>query len=261
MVLETQALDLARESNDNIKDEIWHELAQVQYVRWQQESAEQLQSQQQLQERMQQVLQLQHCREAAAQVLNCMTSIESRTSCCKCLRYYNWLLWHLRSVCRTTDSHQFCIVGVHMRMDTLTLCAHLQGPHLLALTFACIAACVAGTGCQCCLCTHLLLPPLQGAPPNVQQDQMLEREALGQVFQAAEQGLTAGEPASAFTCPLSMEVFRDPVMSPSGLSYERSALLEHLSKVRHHVRKLFALLTGQMVACFMADMLLECVVN
>ena len=62
---------------------------------------------------------------------------------------------------------------------------------------------------------------------------MLEHEALGQVFQAATQGLAAGEPASAFTCPLTMEVFRDPVMSPSGLSYERSALLEHLNKVRY----------------------------
>ena len=29
-----------------------------------------------------------------------------------------------------------------------------------------------------------------------------------------------------------MEVFRDPVMTPSGLSYERSALMEHLRKVR-----------------------------
>ena len=81
MILGTQALDLAREGNDNIKDEIWHELAQVQYVRWQQESAEQLQSQDQLQERIQQVLQLQHCQEAAAQVLTCMTSVDSCASC------------------------------------------------------------------------------------------------------------------------------------------------------------------------------------
>ena len=63
---------------------------------------------------------------------------------------------------------------------------------------------------------------------------MLEYEALRQIFQAAKQGLTAGELASAFTCPITMEVFRDPVMTPSGLSYERYALLEHLNKVRHH---------------------------
>ena len=118
-------------------------------------------------------------------------------------------------------------------IDVLALCAHVHGSHLLALMSACIAAHVAGPSCQHCLCRHLWLPPLQGAPSNVHQNQMLEREALGQVFQAAKQGLAAGEPASAFTCPLTMEVFRDPVMSPSGLSYERSALLEHLNKARH----------------------------
>lgn len=80
----------------------------------------------------------------------------------------------------------------------------------------------------------MLLLPLQGAAPDVQRDQMLESKVLDQVFLAAKQSITAGEPASAFTCPLTMEVFRDPVMAPSGLSYERSALLEHLRKVRHH---------------------------
>jgi len=137
-----QALDLARECNDNIKDEIWHELAQVQYMHWEQETATRLQAQQQLQERMQQLLQLQHHQQAAA----------------------------------------------------------------------------------------------QGAPADSHQDQMGERAALDQVFQAAKQSLTAGEPASAFTCPLTMEVFRDPVMAPSGLSYERSALLEHLRKVGRLIR-------------------------
>lgn len=102
-----------------------------------------------------------------------------------------------------------------------------------------------------------LLSLLQGAPANVQQCQMLECEALGQVFQAAQQGLTAGEPASAFTCPITMEVFRDPVMSPSGLSYERSALLAHLSKVRHHQIQLPSH-SMAVFACNTADMLLMC---
>ncbi|CAL5229583.1 g12939 [Coccomyxa viridis] len=39
------------------------------------------------------------------------------------------------------------------------------------------------------------------------------------------------EPDNAFTCRLTMEVFREPVITPSGLSYEQSALQEHLSKV------------------------------
>lgn len=66
-----QALDLAQEGDDSVKDEIWHELAQVQYIRWKKGSAEELQSQQLLQERMQQVLQVQHRHEATAQVCDC----------------------------------------------------------------------------------------------------------------------------------------------------------------------------------------------
>ncbi len=60
---------------------------------------------------------------------------------------------------------------------------------------------------------------------------MQEVSDLDQVFESARHSLKAGEPAAAFTCPLTMEVFRDPVMTPSGLSYERSALVEHLRKV------------------------------
>lgn len=120
-----QALEGARQKDDNIKDEIWHELAQVQYLCWEQESAAAFQKQQLLQGRMHNLLQQQHNQELAAQ----------------------------------------------------------------------------------------------------------EVGDLDQVFESARQGLKAGEPAAAFTCPLTMEVFRDPVMTPSGLSYERSALVEHLKKV------------------------------
>ena len=35
-----------------------------------------------------------------------------------------------------------------------------------------------------------------------------------------------------FTCPLTMETFRDPAITKYGQSYERAVLLEHLSKVR-----------------------------
>lgn len=37
---------------------------------------------------------------------------------------------------------------------------------------------------------------------------------------------------SVFTCPLTMETFRDPAITKYGQSYERAVLLEHLSKVR-----------------------------
>mmetsp|Transcript_32566 Transcript_32566/g.92349 ORF Transcript_32566/g.92349 Transcript_32566/m.92349 type:complete len:328 (-) Transcript_32566:313-1296(-) len=40
-----------------------------------------------------------------------------------------------------------------------------------------------------------------------------------------------GDIPPAYVCQLTMDIFRDPVMTPSGLSYERSALMEHLQKV------------------------------
>lgn len=40
-----------------------------------------------------------------------------------------------------------------------------------------------------------------------------------------------GDIPNAYICQLTMDVFRDPVMTPSGLSYERSALMEHMQKV------------------------------
>jgi len=39
---------------------------------------------------------------------------------------------------------------------------------------------------------------------------------------------TPGEVPSALTCPLTLSVFRDPVVTPSGCSYERAVLLQHL---------------------------------
>ena len=55
-----QALELARQGKDCIKDEIWHELAQVQYMHWQHDSAAQLRAQRALQDRMHCLLQQQH---------------------------------------------------------------------------------------------------------------------------------------------------------------------------------------------------------
>jgi STIP1 family protein 1 len=55
--------------------------------------------------------------------------------------------------------------------------------------------------------------------------------ALDRVFERAARADTRGEVPSAFTCPLTMEVFRDPVVSKSGHTYERAALTEHIAKV------------------------------
>lgn len=42
----------------------------------------------------------------------------------------------------------------------------------------------------------------------------------------------ADEADHVYTCTLTMEPFRDPVVTPDGNSFERTALLDHLKKVR-----------------------------
>lgn len=55
--------------------------------------------------------------------------------------------------------------------------------------------------------------------------------ALEQLFALASQQDKPKDPSNTFTCPLTMEIYRNPVTTPSGFSYEHSALVDHLNKV------------------------------
>lgn len=70
-------------------------------------------------------------------------------------------------------------------------------------------------------------PPQE--PPTLASDLSL----LASAFAAADALDARRDPPAEFCCPLTLEVFRDPVLGPCGHSYERSALLEHLAKVGH----------------------------
>lgn len=65
------------------------------------------------------------------------------------------------------------------------------------------------------------------------QDEGRERDEkdMGEMLHQLQVGDEAGDADFVFTCGLTMEPFRDPVISPDGNSYERSALIEHLHKV------------------------------
>ncbi len=67
-------------------------------------------------------------------------------------------------------------------------------------------------------------------------DEMRQRHSheaalLSRVFAEVGREDEEGSVAGPFTCQLTMEPFREPVITPSGLSYERSALIDHLNKV------------------------------
>lgn len=56
-------------------------------------------------------------------------------------------------------------------------------------------------------------------------------EALSQVFKRAAEDDTPTEIPDYLCCKITLEIFRDPVITPSGVSYERAVILEHLQKV------------------------------
>ncbi|KAH8940186.1 hypothetical protein BDL97_15G075500 [Sphagnum fallax] len=56
-------------------------------------------------------------------------------------------------------------------------------------------------------------------------------QTLSDVFEKASAPDRPAEVPDHFCCKITMDLFRDPVITPSGVTYERSALLEHLRKV------------------------------
>uniref|UniRef100_A0A7N0UGP5 E3 ubiquitin-protein ligase CHIP n=1 Tax=Kalanchoe fedtschenkoi TaxID=63787 RepID=A0A7N0UGP5_KALFE len=60
------------------------------------------------------------------------------------------------------------------------------------------------------------------------QDQL---EALRQVFNKAAEADTPTEIPDHLCCKITLDIYRDPVITPSGITYERKVLLDHLNKV------------------------------
>ncbi|CAI9107332.1 OLC1v1006663C3 [Oldenlandia corymbosa var. corymbosa] len=56
-------------------------------------------------------------------------------------------------------------------------------------------------------------------------------EALDRVFQKAAEDDIPTEIPDYLCCKITLDIFRDPVITPSGVTYERAVLLEHFQKV------------------------------
>ncbi|KAF9688436.1 hypothetical protein SADUNF_Sadunf02G0197000 [Salix dunnii] len=56
-------------------------------------------------------------------------------------------------------------------------------------------------------------------------------DLLGEVFRKAAEDDTPSEVPDYLCCKITLDIFRDPVITPSGVSYERAVLLDHLEKV------------------------------
>ncbi|KAE8712898.1 E3 ubiquitin-protein ligase CHIP [Hibiscus syriacus] len=60
---------------------------------------------------------------------------------------------------------------------------------------------------------------------------MKQLETLRQVFRKAGEADIPDEVPDHLCCKITLDIFCDPVISPSGVTYERSVILEHLQKV------------------------------
>ncbi|XP_009334273.1 E3 ubiquitin-protein ligase CHIP-like [Pyrus x bretschneideri] len=72
---------------------------------------------------------------------------------------------------------------------------------------------------------------VEGFLDEVATTYMKQLEALGRVFEKAAEADTPSEVPDYLCCKITLDIFRDPVITPSGVTYERSVIRHHLEKV------------------------------
>eukprot|EP00238_Polyblepharides_amylifera_P009940 CAMPEP_0196586860 /NCGR_PEP_ID=MMETSP1081-20130531/55823_1 /TAXON_ID=36882 /ORGANISM="Pyramimonas amylifera, Strain CCMP720" /LENGTH=271 /DNA_ID=CAMNT_0041908873 /DNA_START=234 /DNA_END=1049 /DNA_ORIENTATION=+ len=88
-------------------------------------------------------------------------------------------------------------------------------------------------------CAATELQQAQVRKESVEQQEAVEKglevtlESLKEVFRQASKDDTPEEIPDWCICKLTMEPFRDPIVTPCGFTYERSALFEHFDKLGH----------------------------
>lgn len=80
---------------------------------------------------------------------------------------------------------------------------------------------------------HHFLDDLQDedASRKAADDHSEQIKLLDEVFSKASIADIPGEVPDYLCCKIALEIFRDPVITPSGVTYERAVLVEHLNKV------------------------------
>ncbi|KAM3405870.1 hypothetical protein ACQJBY_000102 [Aegilops geniculata] len=78
---------------------------------------------------------------------------------------------------------------------------------------------------------HFLSGTLSEDSDGATNEYSEQRKLLSEVFTNAILADTPGDVPDYLCCQITFEIFRDPVITPSGVTYERAILLEHLHKV------------------------------
>ncbi|XP_043719942.1 E3 ubiquitin-protein ligase CHIP isoform X2 [Telopea speciosissima] len=69
----------------------------------------------------------------------------------------------------------------------------------------------------------------EGEAKNTHMEQL---KSLKEVFRKAAEADTPTEVPDYLCCKITLDIFRDPVITPSGVTYERAVILDHLQKSR-----------------------------
>ncbi|XP_020680137.1 E3 ubiquitin-protein ligase CHIP [Dendrobium catenatum] len=87
--------------------------------------------------------------------------------------------------------------------------------------------------CENALLEHHFLeaPQSEDEINEVSKDIIDQIETLKEVFSKAAEDDTPKEVPDYLCCKITLDIFRDPVITPCGVTYERKALLDHLQKV------------------------------
>ncbi|KAL4558531.1 hypothetical protein LXL04_036732 [Taraxacum kok-saghyz] len=80
--------------------------------------------------------------------------------------------------------------------------------------------------------THSLdMTQVEGFTDEITDSTSQKIQALNSVFSKASQPDTPTEIPDYLCCNITLDIFRDPVITPSGFTYERAVILNHLDKV------------------------------
>ncbi|EYU40645.1 hypothetical protein ABFS82_14G056600 [Erythranthe guttata] len=74
-------------------------------------------------------------------------------------------------------------------------------------------------------------PQTEGYVDENTESNLDQLEALERVFSKAAEDDNPTEVPDFLCCKITLDIFRDPVITPSGVTYERAVILDHLDKV------------------------------
>lgn len=77
----------------------------------------------------------------------------------------------------------------------------------------------------------LTIAQMEGFVDEAIDSNSSQLEALGQVFSKVAEADLPTEVPDYLCCKITLDIFRDPVITPSGVTYERAVILEHIEKV------------------------------